>query len=183
MPTSRRRTPIGTFGEIYFEKAPGGRARAFARFHDHDGQLRRVQATGSTQKAAQRKLKDLLGERAEQGVGRGELTAISSFRQLVNVWLADLELENKPALSTRALCGRNMRQPVMPAFEHYPLEENHEAPGRPVHQDARRVNACVGTVDLTVFPALRADGCQRGRCRDGHDTEQHGHEEDAGALG
>jgi len=27
---ARPRTPIGTFGEIYFEKAPGGRARAFA---------------------------------------------------------------------------------------------------------------------------------------------------------
>ncbi len=27
---ARPRPPIGTFGEIYFERAPGGRARAFA---------------------------------------------------------------------------------------------------------------------------------------------------------
>ena len=47
MSMARPRTPIGTFGEIYFEKVSGGRARAFARFRDHDGQLRRVQATAA----------------------------------------------------------------------------------------------------------------------------------------
>jgi hypothetical protein len=70
MSMARPRTPIGTFGEIYFEKAPGGRARTFARFRDHDGQLRRVQATAATQKAAERKLKELLAERAEQNMER-----------------------------------------------------------------------------------------------------------------
>ena len=119
----RPRTPIGTFGEIYFEKAPGGRARAFARFRDHDGQLRRVQATADTQKAAARKLKALLVERFDQSVGQGELTASSSFRKLVDVWLADLDLENKLAESTRELYERTMRQLVMPAFENYALRE------------------------------------------------------------
>ncbi len=103
----RPRTPIGTFGEVYFEKAPNGRYRAFARFRDHDGNLRRVQATGATQKAAERKLKELLADRAEQNVGQGELTASSSFRHLVEVWLADLDLEDKLAPSTRALYERN----------------------------------------------------------------------------
>ena len=81
----RPRTPIGTFGEIYFEKASGGRTRAFARFRDHDGQLRRVQATAETPKAAERKLKELLADRSDQNVGQGELSASSSFRQLVDV--------------------------------------------------------------------------------------------------
>jgi len=117
------RTPIGTFGEIYFEKASGGRARAFARFRYHDGQLRRVQATGETPKAAERKLKELLAERADQSVGQGELAASSSFRQLVYVWLADLDLEDKLAPSTRALYERNMEKLVMPAFENYTLRE------------------------------------------------------------
>ena len=41
----------------------------------------------------------------------------------MEVWLADLDLENKLAESTRALYERNMRQLVMPAFEHYALRE------------------------------------------------------------
>lgn len=47
----------------------------------------------------------------------------SSFAKLVAIWLADLDLENKLAPSTRALYERNMRQLVMPAFEHYLLRE------------------------------------------------------------
>ncbi len=39
-----------------------------------------------------------------------------------------------------------------------------------------------GTVDLTVFPAQRADECQRGRCRDDDDTERYDREEEARAL-
>ena len=119
----RPRTPIGTFGEIYYEKAPGGRFRAFARFRDYDGQLRRVQATGTTQQAAARKLKELLAERAEQSVAHGELSGSSSFRQLVEVWLADLDLEGKIAPSTRALYERNMEKLVLPAFANYTLRE------------------------------------------------------------
>lgn len=119
----RPRTPIGTFGEIYYEKAPGGRFRAFARFRDHDGVLRRVQTTAATQQAAARKLKELLADRAEQTVGKAELTGSSSFRHLVDVWLDDLDLTGKLADSTRALYERNMRQLVMPAFENYTLRE------------------------------------------------------------
>jgi hypothetical protein len=39
------------------------------------------------------------------------------------VWLADLDLDNKLAESTRALYKRNMRQLVLPAFEHCVLRE------------------------------------------------------------
>lgn len=41
-----------------------------------------------------------------------------------------------------------------------------------------------GTVDLTVFPARRAEpSVQRGRCRDDNDTERHDRQEEAGSLG
>ncbi|TGN65814.1 site-specific integrase [Nocardioides eburneiflavus] len=119
----RPRTPIGTFGEIHLDRTSDGRARALTRFRDYDGQLRRVQATAATPKAAERKLKELLAERTEQTVRQGELTPASSFRHLVDVWLADLDLEDALAPSTRALYERNMRQLVMPAFEHYALRE------------------------------------------------------------
>lgn len=98
----RPRTPIETFGEVYFEKAPNRRYRAFARFRHHDGNLRRVQATGATQKAAEREPKEVLGDRSEQNVGQVELTASDSFRHLVEVWLADLDVEDKLA-PTRVL--------------------------------------------------------------------------------
>jgi integrase len=119
----RPRTPIGTFGEITVERTRDGRARALTRFRDYDGQLRRVQATADTPKAAERKLKEMLAERHEQKVGQGDLTAASSFQHLVDVWLADLDLEDALAPSTRALYERNMRQLVLPAFEHYALRE------------------------------------------------------------
>lgn len=120
---ARPRTPIGTFGEIRFEPQANGRVRALARFRDHDGRLRRVTAVGDTRKAAERNLKAVLSDRIEQNTGAGELTASSSFRQLVEVWLEDLDLENKLAVSTRALYERNMRQLVLPAFENYTLRE------------------------------------------------------------
>jgi hypothetical protein len=120
---ARPRTPIGTFGEIRFEQQGNGRIRALVRFRDHDGRLRRVTATGDTQKAAERNLKEVLSDRVEQSTGTGELTASSSFGQLVEVWLDDLDLENKLAESTRALYERNMRQLVLPAFENYTLRE------------------------------------------------------------
>lgn len=123
MIVARPRTPIGTFGEIHIEKTLDGRARALTRFRDYDGQLRRVRATADTPKAAERKLKEMLAERTEQQVGQGDLTSASSFRHLVDVWLADLDLEDALAPSTRALYERNMRQLVLPAFEHYALRE------------------------------------------------------------
>jgi hypothetical protein len=49
---ARPRTPIGTFGEITFHPKGTGRIRARLRYRDDDGQLRSVQATGETRKAA-----------------------------------------------------------------------------------------------------------------------------------
>lgn len=118
----RRRTPIGTFGTIYFEKLPSGQVRARTRYRDDDGQLRRVSAAADTQKAAERSLKEAIAARASRTTYT-EVTPDSSFKRLVELWLDDLDLENKVADSTRALYERNMRQLVMPAFENYTLRE------------------------------------------------------------
>lgn len=119
---ARPRTPVGTFGDIYFEAAGNGMVRARARYRDEDGRLRRVQASGETERAAERNLKLLLSKRSNHG-GLGELSPDSSFKRLVEVWLDDLDLEDRLAESTRGLYERNMRQLVMPAFEHYSLRE------------------------------------------------------------
>ena len=119
---ARPRTPIGTFGDISYVKASGGRVRARARYRDDDGKVRRVSATGVTRREAERNLKQALAERSSYRAS-GELTANSSFSTLVEVWLADLDLEGTLAPSTRALYERNMRQLVMPVFEGYSLRE------------------------------------------------------------
>ncbi|MEI2713865.1 MAG: tyrosine-type recombinase/integrase [Nocardioides sp.] len=119
----RPRTPIGTFGEIEFTKLPNGTVRARTRFRDHDGQLRRIEASADTQRRAEHRLKEKLATRRGYSAGFGELTPDSSFGQLVEVWLEDLDLEGKLAESTRALYERNMRQLVMPAFENLLLRE------------------------------------------------------------
>ncbi|MGC4112226.1 MAG: tyrosine-type recombinase/integrase [Nocardioides sp.] len=51
------------------------------------------------------------------------MSGSSSFRHLVEVWLADLDLEDKLAPSTRDLYERNMEKLVMPAFANYTLRE------------------------------------------------------------
>lgn len=119
----RPRTAIGTFGEFTYITAPNGRIKARVRFRDDDGQLRLVQATGDTRKGAERALKEKLTRRDGFAAGSRDLSADSTFSRLVDVWLADLDLTDKLAPSTRALYERNMRQLVMPAFENYTLRE------------------------------------------------------------
>jgi hypothetical protein len=119
----RPRTAIGTFGEFTFITAPNGKVKARVRFRDDDGQLRLVQATGDTRKAAERALKQKLIRRGNYSAGSRDLSADSTFGRLVEVWLADLDVTGKLAESTRALYERNMRQLVMPAFENYVLRE------------------------------------------------------------
>lgn len=120
---ARPRTAIGTFGDFSFLSAPNGKVKARVRFRDDDGQLRLVQATGETRNAAERALKEKLTRRDTFSAGGRDLTADSTFGRLVEVWLADLDLTGKLADSTRALYERNMRQLVVPAFEHYTLRE------------------------------------------------------------
>ncbi len=120
---ARPRTPIGTFGAIEFTNMPNGTVRARVRFRDHDGQVRRVEASDSTRKLAEHRLKEKLAIRRGPARGIGELGPDSSFGRLVDVWLGDLDLEGKLAPSTRDLYERNMRQLVLPAFEHFSLRE------------------------------------------------------------
>lgn len=59
----RPRTPIGMFGEIESPKLSDGTVRARRRFRDHDGRLRRVEASGDTRKSAEHRLKEKLSLR------------------------------------------------------------------------------------------------------------------------
>lgn len=113
---ARPRTPIGTFGDISYVKAAGGQLRARTRYRDDDGKVRRVSATGSTKREAERNLKTVVAGRSSSR-SSGELTADSSFTRLVEVMLGtsarigevlairrcDVDVTTSPA--TVRLCG------------------------------------------------------------------------------
>jgi integrase len=120
---ARPRTPIGTFGGFRFEKAASGLVYARTRYRDSDGRLRQIQASGRTQRAAERNLKEKLTRRVDQSNRAGEITADSPFPKLVELWLADLDLEDRLAANTRDLYEREMRNLVLPTFEHMTLRE------------------------------------------------------------
>ncbi|MFT4008591.1 MAG: hypothetical protein QM655_00970, partial [Nocardioidaceae bacterium] len=81
----RPRTPIGTFGAIGYRKLPGGNIQARVRVRDEDGQLRRVEAVGTSRLKAETTLKEKLAVRSSQVRGNGELTPDTPFPKLVEV--------------------------------------------------------------------------------------------------
>ncbi|MEV0891695.1 hypothetical protein [Promicromonospora sp. NPDC050262] len=112
----RPRTPVGTFGEIWLADLDNGSVEARTWYRDDDGKSRQVRAVGPTETAAKIALKAAIATRGSRS-GFGELTRNSSFTDLVDLWLEDLDLEDSIAESTRALYERNMRHLVMPAFK------------------------------------------------------------------
>lgn len=120
---SRPRLTIGTFGEIGFQRTVSGRVAAHARYRDWDGITRVVQATAATEKLAERALKGKLAQRSLFQPTDTFLTPDSSFEDLVAYWLADLELEEHLAKSTKQLYERNMRTLVVPVFKGLTLRE------------------------------------------------------------
>jgi integrase len=113
---------VGTFGEIWLADLDNGSVEARTWYRDDDGKSRQVRATGPTDTAAKIALKAAIATRGTRS-GFGDLTRNSSFTDLVDLWLEDLDLEDSIAESTRALYERNMRQLVMPAFENFTLRE------------------------------------------------------------
>lgn len=115
---ARPRTPIGTFGAFTFQTVHTGLVVARTRHRDDDGRLRLVQASGATAKAVERNLKEKLTRRG----GAGVLRPTSSFADLADLWLADLDLRDL-AGNTKENYRTCLRIRVRPAFEHYTLAE------------------------------------------------------------
>lgn len=123
MVVAKPRIEIGTFGAIELTTLANGKVRARARFRDEDGRLRRIEARDDTAAKAERRLKHKFVERVELAIDGDELTPDSLFSHLVEVWLEDLDLENRLAKNTRQLYERNIRNLVLPTFEHLTLRE------------------------------------------------------------
>src|SRR5690606_5614584 len=69
---ARPRTPIGTYGDPYYEETDGGRQIAVVRFRDFDGRTRKIKAVGRSKAEALRRLKKKIAnhEAASAGVPR-----------------------------------------------------------------------------------------------------------------
>jgi integrase len=120
---SRPRLPIGTFGDFSYRPLASGHTLARARYRDWDGQTRQVQASGPTKKIAEIALKEKLSERAVYQPGTADLTADSSFKQLAEYWLADVDMNPDLALGTQQLYRWNMEHLVLPHFANLTLRE------------------------------------------------------------
>lgn len=120
MRTGRPRTPIGTHGAINTRRQ-GSRVVAETRLRDLDGRLRQVRASGPTAAAARTRLMERIRERPSLP-SSGLLRPTSSFSDLADLWLADLELRDL-AGNTKENYRTGLRLHVRPAFEHYTLAE------------------------------------------------------------
>ncbi len=120
MRTGRPRTPIGTHGAINTRRE-GGRVVAETRIRDVDGRLRQVRASGPTAAAARARLLERIRERPTLPCA-GVLRPTSSFADLADLWLADLDLRDL-AGNTKENYRTCLRLHVRPAFEHYTLAE------------------------------------------------------------
>jgi integrase len=120
MRTGRPRTPIGTHGAINTRRE-GGSVVAETRVRDLDGRLRQVRASGPTAAAARSRLMESIRERPSLP-SSGVLRPTSSFADLADLWLADLELRDL-AGNTKENYRTCLRLHVRPAFEHYTLTE------------------------------------------------------------
>jgi integrase len=120
MRTGRPRTPIGTHGAINTRRE-GGRVVAETRVRDLDGRLRQVRASGPTAAAARTRLMERIRERPSLP-SAGVLRPTSSFADLADLWLSDLELRDL-AGNTKENYRTCLRLHVRSAFEHYTLAE------------------------------------------------------------
>lgn len=120
MRSGRPRTPIGTHGNITTRRR-GRRVVAETRVRDLDGRLRQVRVSGASAAAARMRLMERIRERPAVR-NDGVLHPTSSFTDLADLWLADLDMRDL-AEATRESYQGCLRLHVRPAFEHYTLAE------------------------------------------------------------
>jgi integrase len=117
---ARPRTPVGAYGSIAVRRR-GDRVIAETRIRDADGRLRHVRVTARTAAQAQRVLRERLVDRPTFGSTKA-LMPQSTFADLVEVWLADLAVQQL-AEGTKQNYRDQVRLHVLPAFEPYTLAE------------------------------------------------------------
>lgn len=120
MSGGRPRTAIGTYGVVSTRRR-GRSYIATARYRDLDGRLRAVAACATSRSAAQAHLKERLLKRPGYGNG-GMLSLLSSFGELAELWLSDLELQDISD-GTKKNYRQDLARQILPRFENYTLGE------------------------------------------------------------
>jgi integrase len=120
----RPRIPVGTFGTPNYGTLPSGTTVAEVRLRGADGRIRKIRATGRSKAEALRRLKaKIADQRPAPAKASTALTADSLFPDLVEAWLQSLDDVGRLAASTRYTYEKDMRNLVLPAFEHFALRE------------------------------------------------------------
>lgn len=120
MSGGRPRTLIGAYGTISVRRR-GASFVALARVRDADGRMRKVTGAARTDSAARARLKQRMLERPNRGSG-GLLDLTNFFRDLAELWLEDLKLQNLSE-GTKENYREDLRLHVLPQFEHFTLGE------------------------------------------------------------
>ena len=123
MNAGRGRLEIGTYGDINTVSTTAGTIRAEARYRDWDGEVRKVTATGDTEKAAKQALRNKLGQRSTSTGFGAFLSPESTVAELASAWLDDIQIRTDLAPSTKDLYRRELTSLVLPTFKRLRLRE------------------------------------------------------------
>jgi integrase len=113
--------PIGTWGTIRTEKLGPNRYRARARFRDYDGKTRDVEATGTTDPAAIRALKEKLRDRTAPN--DDEITRDTHVSTLANLWIEEITAEERVTPQTINNYKTSLRTSILPAVGNLRIRE------------------------------------------------------------
>lgn len=99
----RQPLPIGHYGNIAAKQladAKNGqpRWRASARYRDHDGTTRTIQAIGTSKANAVQRLKNSVTDRTTQTAG--DITPDTRLHELAQLWIDELTIENRVSIQT-----------------------------------------------------------------------------------
>jgi integrase len=121
--SGRDRLEIGTYGDISTITTIAGTVRAEARHRDWDGEVRKVTATGSNERAAKQVLRKKLAHRSTATGFGAALTPESTVADLAAAWLEDVQVRTDLAPGTKDLYRRELRSLVLPTYAKFRLRE------------------------------------------------------------
>ncbi|MEU1811080.1 tyrosine-type recombinase/integrase [Micromonospora aurantiaca (nom. illeg.)] len=113
--------PIGTWGAIRTEKLGLNRYCARARFRDHDGKTRDVEATDTTGPAAIRALKIKLRDRVAPN--DDEITRETHISALAALWLEEIVAEERISPQSISRYEISVRVSIVPALGNLRVRE------------------------------------------------------------
>ncbi|MEV4001018.1 site-specific integrase [Actinomadura sp. NPDC049753] len=88
-----------------FQKLAPRRIRARANYRDHDGEVREITRYGTTQAAAERRLKEAIRDRVGP-TANGEITAETRLRDAAKLWQAEIAQSETLTPQTREIYER-----------------------------------------------------------------------------